>query len=225
MTRPRRARDPAGEERAVLHRALHEARSSVVAMGAVLKLLRERLDPRRPVHQEQSQQSLREVDLLLRTIARVDALLSRSRSLVEPAPARAMVDLRVVADRAVAAGRALATARGVTIDLDVTPNLPAVSGNADLWLAVCRELLANAIEASTSGSAVDVRIDRLRGGVRLSIRDRGPGLGDHPVYKPGGLAMGLPIARAAAARLGARLRLRPAASGGMIAEVTVGTRQ
>src|SRR5262249_32657092 len=158
--------------------ALHEARSSVVAMGAVLKLLRERLDQGRPGDRGQSQQSLREVDLLLRTVERVDALLSRSRSLLEPAhpPQRKMVDLRVVADRAVWAGRGLATARGVVIDLEVAPDVPAVSGNADLWLAICRELLTNAVEASDSGSAVDVRVDRVRGAVRVTIRDRGPGL-------------------------------------------------
>src|SRR5262249_10826138 len=211
MTRPRRAKDPAGEERAILHRALHEARSSVVAMGAVLKLLRERLDQKDP-----SGESPREVDLLLRTVERVDALLVRSRALLEPAhpQERGRVDLRIVADRAVAAGRSLAAARGVLLHLAVAPDVPTVSGNADVWFAICRELLTNAVEASASGSAVDVRVDHLRGVVRVTIRDRGPGL--HAAQKPGSLAMGLPIARSAAARLGARLRLRAAPSGGMI---------
>jgi signal transduction histidine kinase len=193
-------------------------------MGAMLKLLRERLDPGRATSQEPSEQSLRELDLLLRTIERVDSLLSRSRPLVEPTQRRGLVDLRGVVDRAVSAGRALAATRGVLIDLEVAPNVPTVSGNADLWFSICRELLVNAVEATAQGSAVQVRVDRLRDVARLSIRDRGPGLGDRPAYKPGGMAMGLPIARAAAARLGARLRLRPAASGGMIAEVSVGTR-
>ncbi len=89
-------------------------------------------------------------------------------------------------------------------------------------------LVRNAIEAAAAGGGhVELRAARVEGGVRLDVEDDGPGFAeDHPgeirpfyTTRPGGLGLGLPLARKIVLLHGGDLSLERRASGG--ARVTV----
>jgi len=77
-------------------------------------------------------------------------------------------------------------------------------------------VLRNAIEAAPEGSPVEIEVQSAAGEARLSVRDRGPGLSEaarshlfEPLFteKPGGLGMGLYVARAIVEAHGGTLAL------------------
>ena len=99
--------------------------------------------------------------------------------------------------------------RNVRITLDLDPELPAVSGDRVQVQQVILNLLLNAMEAMTDGARPEQRLLVRTAAadtrsVRVCVEDSGVGLGDDthetvfdPFYttKPGGMGMGLPIAR------------------------------
>ncbi len=97
--------------------------------------------------------------------------------------------------------------RDVTIEVDLSPDLPRIAGDRIQMQQVVLNLIANAMDAMRSEPVrrVTVRTGRDgRQGVRLSVSDTGPGI-EHDrlgkVFQPffttksDGLGMGLAIAR------------------------------
>lgn len=99
-----------------------------------------------------------------------------------------------------------------------------------------RRMFANLIDnAVKHGGSAEVTAERTDGGVRVLVRDRGPGLAqemldrafdpfvraeDSRSRETGGTGLGLTIARALAAKSGATLTLRNHPEGGLEAQVT-----
>lgn len=70
---------------------------------------------------------------------------------------------------------------GIEIELRVDGDTPLVRGHYDLLERSFRNLLLNALEAvlqagATTAPAVRIAVDRVDGGARVRIRDRGPGI-------------------------------------------------
>jgi signal transduction histidine kinase/ligand-binding sensor domain-containing protein len=92
---------------------------------------------------------------------------------------REPLDLATLTGEAVDEARRAALRKGISLELTSAEAL--VEGDADRLRQVVDNLLSNAIKFSSQGQAVRVEVGRLASGVRLQVRDRGPGLrsGDH----------------------------------------------
>ncbi|HEV7656922.1 MAG TPA: HAMP domain-containing sensor histidine kinase [Mycobacteriales bacterium] len=115
------------------------------------------------IAREETTRLVRLAELLL-VLARVDgASLHRTDT-----------DLPALAERAVSAWAAVARARAVELVLTAGPE---VSGwvDADRIRQVLDNLLANALRAAPAGTAVEISLSHRGSGVRLAVRDHGPG--------------------------------------------------
>jgi signal transduction histidine kinase/integral membrane sensor domain MASE1 len=129
-----------------------------------------------------------------------------------------------------------AVIRNVTVTLDLPRASAFVRGDRVQLQQVVLNLLVNALEASDAASGGGGRVEvacrcRDDGVAEVTIRDSGPGLDAaleeqvfEPFYttKPGGMGMGLSIARSIVEAHGGRIRIRNASGqGGVVAEFTV----
>jgi two-component system sensor histidine kinase HydH len=107
--------------------------------------------------------------------------------------------------------------RGVEVAADLPPDLPNCAGEPLLLDQVVASLLSNAVEAMPHGGRLTVAA-RPAGDMRVLLRiaDSGPGMTAAELKeafvpfhsgKPGGLGLGLPLARQIAQRLGGSLDL------------------
>jgi signal transduction histidine kinase len=103
-----------------------------------------------------------------------------------------------------------------------------VQADEELLERALENLVRNALEAAAAGGGhVELRAARTEGGVRIDVEDDGPGFAaDHsgevrPFYttRPGGLGLGLPLARKIVLLHGGELRLERRVPSG--ARVTV----
>jgi PAS domain S-box-containing protein len=140
---------------------------------------------------------------------RAGQVIQRLRSLVKKQPPEfTALDLGAIMREVVHLVRADAILRASQITLAVAPGLPSVWGDRVELQQVALNLLLNALEAMKDRPAEDrqvvvqVEADGSRM-VKVSVRDRGAGLGDdvervfRPFYttKPDGLGVGLSISR------------------------------
>jgi signal transduction histidine kinase len=126
--------------------------------------------------------------------------------------------------------RSLAAAKGVRVETRLDAGLPAARGDADKAAAVVQNLLDNAVKYSPPGAAVDAAVERDEsGGVRLTVRDRGPGLEEaekeaiferyrqgrpSPFSTERGFGLGLHIVRSYVGLFGGRVAAENAPGGG-----------
>lgn len=108
-------------------------------------------------------------------------------------PEREIVDLRATAELVARLARSTAQIRGVTIQVEATAELPPVLANGSAVQQVLLNLLINAIEASSAGTAVTVRfehvsaVDATGATVHVLVEDTGSGISpqDAPrVFEP-----------------------------------------
>jgi signal transduction histidine kinase len=230
-------------EDALVH-TIHELRSGVVAIGAVLHMAKPRVGCADPTI------LVRELDLIASTVSKLDGLLVRSRLLLKPRHQRRItVDLREVVERAIAVTASLATARGVAVDAalgrrtpiskaaersDVPPersDVPPERSDVPRSEATFRgkNIEAKAQRKTTIDTDPDqleaLLVELIRHAIETSpavtVRVR-PGR-DAVAVELAGAAIGadghdlaLTIARAIAARLAVTLRLRSRRSGGNV---------
>lgn len=72
--------------------------------------------------------------------------------------------------------RILAEARGIAIRLQEEPELPRMRLDPVKIQQAVQNLVANAVQYTPDGSAVDVRVRRAGSGVAIEVEDRGPGI-------------------------------------------------
>ncbi|HLG73460.1 MAG TPA: GAF domain-containing protein [Chloroflexota bacterium] len=119
------------------------------------------------------------------------------------------VDLTKELERAVSALMPSAEEKRLTLRLDVPPELPSVTADADGLQQALVNLISNAIKFTSSGEVV-VRAERRKGKVRVAVRDTGPGIsiedqvhifdrfyqsGNILTAKPAGTGLGLAITK------------------------------
>jgi signal transduction histidine kinase len=66
--------------------------------------------------------------------------------------------------------------RGLTLDVNISENLPPVHGDKDLLGVAVNNLISNAIKYTPSGGKISVRALAVDGGVRLEVKDTGVGI-------------------------------------------------
>ena len=119
------------------------------------------------------------------------------------------------------------------VDLDLAEDLPLVESDAGLLARVVGNILGNAIEHSPAGRPVRMTACARPGYVDIMVIDRGPGipaeqkeqmfepfqrLGDR---SPGGLGLGLAVARGLADALGAEISAEDTPGGGLTMMISV----
>jgi len=144
---------------------------------------------------------------------------------------RASLDMRRLIHEAFVGQRESFRRRGVKVRVRLEDGLPEPAGDAQ-WLGrVVEELLSNACKFSPEGSTVVVTVRRAGDELVVEIEDQGPGVpdalrpsifekfkqvGDVLTDKPSGMGLGLPTAALVVQRLGGRIWVEAADSGGAV---------
>lgn len=160
--------------------------------------------------------------------------MTAAENAIDAGQAPAQDGARILAEVADALA-GLARSRGVDLRLE-TGETEWRTTQAALLAPALRNLLENAILASTHGTTVEARLARDGDRIRFSVLDRGPGISesDRPhvterfwrgAANPaaGGSGLGLAIVAAAVQTMGGELRLVPRNGGGEQAEVILPT--
>lgn len=158
-------------------------------------------------------------------------ITGKYRMAVEP------VRLAEVAEAAFTAVRQAAASRGIHIAIEVAPDLPIVSGDADRLQQVLWNLLSNAVKFSPEGGRVQVTADRRGNAVAVVVRDEGEGIQSEllpfifdrfrqvdasSTRRHGGLGLGLSISKLLVELHGGSVRAENATTGpGAVFTVTV----
>jgi nitrogen fixation/metabolism regulation signal transduction histidine kinase len=177
-------------------------------------------------------------------VAAMKRMVDDFRQYARVPPARlAPLDLNALIEEVAALYGAEREAGGdAVLRLELAADLPRIAGDATQLRQVIHNLLANAQEAATHGSAlrkaspprVTLRTEAVGAqgepvhGVRLSVQDNGPGFAanilrrafePYVTTKPGGTGLGLPIVKKIVDEHDARIELANLGSGG--AAVTI----
>lgn len=124
------------------------------------------------------------LDLIVREVDRIAALVDRLKDLAAPESGRrASVDVNRVLHEM---SRLQSLTGEAKVDLDLDPSLPAVDGDPDALQRLFLNLVRNALEAATSRVKISTRVETGRrfrdrdGGlhalVRVCVEDDGPGV-------------------------------------------------
>ena len=126
--------------------------------------------------------------------------------------------------------------RSITMDFEIAPGTPRIRGDAARLEQALQNVAANAIRHTPSGGHVRLTASGADGGVRITVRDTGPGIpAEHlprvfdRFYKvdaaragtavPSGSGLGLSIVRAIVERHGGTVRAANAPEGGALFEL------
>jgi signal transduction histidine kinase len=140
-----------------------------------------------------------------REFAHIKRVFEDLRNIARPMPMeRFPLDLNRLAADVAEAMRANASAAGLTVDVDLAPGPLYIEGDVFALSRVCRNLVMNAIEATTPGGRITVGTAAADGHARLSVTDTGCGIPaeridtmfeDFHTTKRQGLGLGLAIAK------------------------------
>jgi signal transduction histidine kinase len=202
--------------------ASHELRTPLTA----LRLRLESLERSTPAS------GRRDLDAALREVERlngvVDGLLTLARADAGAAPP-VRVDIASLVRERLESWRPLADERGVELESDLD-GVPLVRAGPDRIAQVLDNLVANALAATPSGSAVTISTRRAEPWVELRVRDEGPGMTSEQRARafdrfwragssPGGSGLGLAIVRRLVETDEGEVELAVAAGGGTDAVV------
>jgi C4-dicarboxylate-specific signal transduction histidine kinase len=150
---------------------------------------------------------------------RASEVITRIRSLISKAtPEKSRFGMNQVIEQTIALAEGQASRNNVTIESDLSPNVPPVLGDNIQLQQVILNLLMNGIEAMTSvtdrSRKLVIRSESQSGQIRVSVRDTGVGVSAdvmgrlfEPFFttRAKGMGMGLPISRSIIEAHGGRL--------------------
>jgi len=210
----RRARD------SVLANISHEFRTPLAAQLASIELLREGMAQMGLPEREELVLSLERGTLRLTRL--IDNLLESVR--IESGQLgirRQSVDLAEVIDEAASLIGSLLRMRKQTLEIDLPPQLPLVSGDRTRLTQVFVNLLANANKFAPEGSVLRIGAEQQADTIRAWVEDEGPGVlesegaaifepfrrGAEEEPEPGGLGLGLWIVKSIVDRHGGSIHV------------------
>src|SRR5581483_10348849 len=186
----------------------------------------------------QLEQARQAIGSILRDTERASGIIGRIRALVKRAPPQKdCLDINEAIRDVIELSRSVALKNGISVQTELTEDLPLVEGDRVQLQQVVLNLVLNAIQAmgpATDG-AREVIITTARaeaGDVLVEVKDFGPGLDPgsfarvfEPFYttKPSGLGVGLSICRSIIEAHGGRLWVTANAPRGAIFHFTVPT--
>lgn len=160
--------------------------------------------------------------------------LDAGRSSIEVRPE----NFREMAQKAIERWRPALESRRLRLNFWPQTGLPRVLCDARWTMRALDHLLENSVKFSPEGAEVDVTLEGVPGGVRFSVRDRGPGIpaeerealfrrfkqrGQVLTDKPPGLGAGLPLCRRIAERQGGAVGLEGGPGRGTVAWIRLPT--
>jgi two-component system sensor histidine kinase QseC len=160
-----------GEQRFTAH-AAHELRTPLAAIQAQLYL----------AHTADGKtQRMQAMTELQHAVERAIRLVSQMLILARLDPEQALPDAQAVSlgevVQLVCAELApLALQRDQTLDLVLAPELPSLSGNADMLSIMIRNLVDNAIRYTQRGGHISIDVRNTESDLRIQVSDDGPGI-------------------------------------------------
>jgi signal transduction histidine kinase len=177
----------------------HEVRNPLNAVSMGLQRLRAEFTP------EPGEEYARFVDLMQGEVRRLNAIVEQFIALARPLPLKpAPLQLEELLRELAALVEAEARQANVTVRVVGAAGLPPVVADRDHLKQVLLNLMLNAVQAMTAGGALSLEAEGARDAVTVTVADTGPGIAPEalprifdPYFttKPGGLGLGLTIAR------------------------------
>jgi C4-dicarboxylate-specific signal transduction histidine kinase len=211
---------------------VHEVKQPITAAAISAEAALRWLD-RQPPNLEEARQVLAD---LVKDSHRAGDVIDRMRDLIKKAPPQKdRVEINGAIREVIELSYSEAVKNGVSVQTQFAESLPLIQGDRVQIQQVTLNLIINAIQAM-SGLAAGVRELRITTenteseGVRLSVRDSGPGLSSEnfrrlfePFYttKPEGMGMGLSICRSIIEAHGGRLWATPGEPQGALFQFTI----
>ncbi|HET7342372.1 MAG TPA: ATP-binding protein, partial [Methylomirabilota bacterium] len=196
----------------------HEVRNPLNAVSIGLQRLRAEFAP------EPAADYARFVDLMQGEVRRLNAIVEQFIALARPLPLKPVVlDVADLLHGLAALVEGQAREAGVSVRVDVPADLPALTADRDHLQQVLLNLALNGVQAMPGGGLLTLGAERARDRVVLAVTDTGPGIAPDvlprifdPYFttKPGGLGLGLAIARRIVEAHGGALDAAPAPGGG-----------
>ncbi|MGI9432989.1 MAG: sensor histidine kinase, partial [Myxococcota bacterium] len=207
----------------------HELKTPLTAIRMYAEMLRDGMVPDGEKQREYYGTITAESERLSRLIQNVLEFSQLERGTREVALVAG--SLGPVVEEAIQVLRPHAEREGFTLEVSMPDDLPPVRFDRDALLQILFNLVDNSLKYARDASDRTVRIEgrQEQGGVRLSVRDAGPGVSEgqlsrifEPFYRAGdeltrtaqGAGIGLALVRELAERMGAALRGVNAAGGG-----------
>ncbi|HEX4481035.1 MAG TPA: ATP-binding protein [Rudaea sp.] len=207
----------------------HEMRSPLSRLRVAIELAREHGNP----------STTEQLDRIEREAMRLEEMigqsiqLSRMETTAQTRAETIAID-ELVAD-IVADAAFEAQAKPCALHIAQTTPLQ-VHAETDLLTSAIENVVRNAVNYTSVGSTIDLRLDRVENQARLRVRDAGPGVppaDEVKIFEPyfrtdiarqrksGGSGLGLAIAKRAIERQGGRIRAQNADGGGLEVEIRV----
>ncbi len=221
-----------GSQQRLLRDISHELRSPLTRLGVALELARQQGRDEAGPQLDRIEQEAERLNHLIGQLLTVSRLETWSETLE-----RTELDMNAMLQGIVSDAAFEAEARGCRVQLEAEEGC-RVEGNADMLHSAVENVVRNAVNHTAEGSVVEVVMEGSAGtdepGLRISVRDHGPGVAEdqlESLFRPffrtsdarerltGGSGLGLAISSGAIRAHGGSIRAGNAAGGGLTVEI------
>jgi two-component system sensor histidine kinase ChvG len=165
------------ESRTFIRRA---AEDTAHALKAPLAVIAQSIEPLRRAVPGGDLAAQRSIQLIERSVSRLDSLVSSAREMEEAAadviyPECRLIDLSAFMTQLLEAYEMTLVAQKKYLDAVIAPHVNAYA-NEDIMEAIVENLLENAVSFTPEGGVIEVKLCRNRDVVQIEIADSGPGV-------------------------------------------------
>jgi len=156
------------------------AEENTHALKAPLAVIAQSIEPLKRAVAQSDVTALRSLQLIERSVARLDSLLSSARDVEQAAadvvfPARRPVDLSVFLAQMLSDYDVTLAAQGKWLAVSLSAGVSALASE-DVLEPVIENLLENAASFTPKGGTIEVALERHGNFARIRVADRGPGV-------------------------------------------------